>query len=125
MHGVCCSTPHSATELVADQPSNRALDGGHQQHIDLDRDEAAAWWMEQLMCRDVRHVFNASVVRLNSWDYFLPLLHANPHHADALAELGDDLAGILTRFLLRPIVSPPPTSAQPVSLLSSTPQPHA
>jgi hypothetical protein len=116
-HGVRlpCSTPHSATELVADQPSNRALDGGQQQHVDLNKNNGlAAWWMEQLMCRDVRHVFNASVVRINSWDYFLPLLQANPHHADALEELGDDLAGILTRFLLRPIASPLPTSALPV-----------
>ena len=38
----------------------------------------------------------------------MPLLQANPHHADTLAALGDDVAGVLTRFLLRPIVRPPP-----------------
>jgi len=106
------STPHSATDLVADRPRDGKFYRA-QQHIDLDRDETAAWWMEQLMCRDVRHVLNASVVRINSWDYFLPLLQANPHHADALGELGDDLAGILTRFLLRPIVTSPPRPPPP------------
>ena len=57
----------SATELVdgLGKDADRGWARAHQhQLIDLNDDDGG-WWMEQMMCRDVRHIFNASVVRLN------------------------------------------------------------
>jgi hypothetical protein len=51
----------------------------------------------------VRTLLEAPVVHVNSWDYFLPLLASNPHHARAVQDLGPDLAGVLLRFLFRPV----------------------
>lgn len=71
--------------------------------------ECFAQAMEDLMCKDVRSMFNSTVVLLQSWDYFLPLLLANPHHSQAVRSLGPNIHTLLTRFLLRPIVRPSPS----------------